>query len=61
MEFIPKLLKSYGTEPKTFLEMFLANGYKINILNFFEEKIYDIEYLLKEERNLYIVYTQILK
>jgi FkbM family methyltransferase len=46
IEFIPSLLKSYGTEPRRFLEMFLANGYKINILHFFEEKIYDIEFLL---------------
>jgi hypothetical protein len=41
--------------------MFLANGYKINILHFFEEKIYDIEFLLKEERNLFIVYAKFLK
>ena len=61
IEFIPSLLKSYGTEPRRFLEMFLANGYKINILHFFEEKIYDIEFLLKGERNLFIVYTQFLK
>ena len=61
MEFIPQYLKLYGTEPRKFLEMFLDNGYKINILNFFEEKIYDIEHLIKEERNLFIVYTPFLK
>ena len=61
MEFIPQYLKQYGTDPKKFLKMFLDNGYKINILNFFEDKIYDIEHLIKEERNLYIVYTPFLK
>jgi FkbM family methyltransferase len=34
MEIVPQLLISYGTEPKKFLEMFLNNGYKINILVF---------------------------
>ena len=61
IEFIPSLLKLYGTDPRRFLEMFLANGYKINILHFFEEKIYDIEFLLKGERNLFIVYTKFLQ
>ena len=61
IEFIPSLLKFYGTDPRKFLEMFLANGYKINILHFFEKKIYDIEFLLKGERNLFIVYTKFLE
>ena len=61
MELIPKLLISYGTDPKKFLEFFINNGYKINILNFFEKKAYDIDYLVKEQRNLYIVYTKILQ
>ena len=61
-EFIPGLLVKYGSNPKTFLEMFINNGYKINILNFFETKIYDIKDLLKHPpRNLYIVYTPFLK
>jgi FkbM family methyltransferase len=61
MEFTPKALMSYGTDPKKFLEIFIINGYKINILNFFEAKTYDIEYLIKEIRNLYIVYKKILQ
>ena len=60
-EFKPKLLIENGTNPKKFLEMFTSNGYKINVLNFFEEKVYDIEYLSKKPRNLYIVYTSFLK
>lgn len=61
-EFTPGLLVKYGSNPKTFLEMFINNGYKINILNFFEKKIYDIKDLLKHcPRNLYIVYTPFLK
>jgi FkbM family methyltransferase len=61
IEFTPGLLKEYGTNPKSFLEMFINNGYKINILNFFEKKIYDIKYLLRRTINLYITYTPFLK
>ena len=58
MEFTPKALISYGTDPKKFLEIFINNGYKINLLNFFEKKTYEIEYFLKEPINLYIVYSK---
>ena len=61
MEFTPKALISYGTDPKKFLEIFINNGYKINLLNFFEKKTYEIEYFLKEPINLYIVYSKILQ
>ena len=61
IEFVPELLIENGTNPKKFLEMLIRNGYKINVLNFFEQKVYDIEYLLKKTRNLYIVYTSFLK
>jgi len=61
IEFMPKLLTSYGTNPKKLLEIFINNGYKINLLNFFETKIYDIEYIIKRNRNLYIVYNSFLK
>jgi FkbM family methyltransferase len=60
IEFIPKYLSEYGTNPQKFLEMFIINGYKINLLNFFEKKMYDIKYLVKKNRNLYIVNTQFL-
>lgn len=60
IEFIPKYLIKYGTNPQQFLEMFINNGYKINLLNFFETKIYDIQFLLKRNRNLYIVYSPFL-
>jgi FkbM family methyltransferase len=61
IEFTPNLLIENGTNPKKFLEIFIRNGYKINLRNFFEQKVYDIEYLSKKTRNLYIVYTSFLK
>lgn len=62
LEFTPKDLSSYGTNPQKFLEMFIKNGYKINLLNFFEKKIYDMKYLLRKNNiNFYIVYTPFLK
>ena len=62
LEFTPKYLLLYGTDPQKFLKMFISNGYKINILNFFEKKNYDMEYLLKlKNSNLYIVYSPFLK
>ena len=61
IEFTPNLLKENGTNPKKFLEMFIRNGYKINLQNFFEQKVYDIEYIPKKIKNLYIVYTPFLK
>ena len=57
MEFNPKYLSAYGTNPQKFLEMFINNGYKINIKNFFEKTNYDIKYLIGNIRNLYLVYT----
>ena len=61
MEYIPSFLRKYGTNPKTFLEMFINNGYKINVKNFFEKKNYDIKYLLKGNKSLYIVYIPFLE
>ena len=61
IEYTPSLLKKYGTNPKTFFEMLISNRYKINVLNFFEKKNYDIKDLLEHSRNLYIVYTPFLK
>lgn len=50
MEFFPKYLSNYGTNPQKLLEMFINNGYKINLLNFFETKIYDVKFILKKYR-----------
>ena len=62
LEFTPKYLSLYGTNPKKFLEMFINNGYKINLLNFFEKKIYDMKFLLRKHNiNFYIVYTPFIK
>lgn len=61
-QFKQRLLEKYGSNYKIFLEIFISNGYKINFLNFFEKKIYDVKDLLKQcPRNLYIVYTPFLK
>ena len=57
MEFNPKHLSEYGTNPQKLLEIFISNGYKINIKNFFEKTNYDIKYLIGNIRNLYLVYT----
>ena len=51
-----------GLEGKAqeFLENFINNGYKINLLNFFEKTNYDIKFLIESVRNLYLVYTPFL-
>ena len=64
MEFCPKFLKLHGTEPKQFLKIFENNGYKISPNNFFDEKYYSIENIIKNTRfyiNLYIVHSNIFK
>ena len=62
MELVPKYLHLYGTDPQKFLEIFINNGYKINLLNFFEKKMYDIRNIIKKSNiNLYIVYTPFLE
>ena len=60
MEFNPKYLSRYGTNPQEFLENFINNGYKINVLNFFEKTNYDIKFIIESVRNLYLVYTPFL-
>ena len=61
MEFAPPVLSKYGTNPQILLETFISNGYKINMLNFFEKKNYKIKDLLKGNKSLYIVYIPFLK
>ena len=53
MEFNPNYLSRYETNPQEFLEMFINNGYKIKIKNFFEKTNYDIKSLIGTYRNLY--------
>ena len=64
MEFTPKLLKSYNTDPKEFLQLFENNGYKFGIKNFFDE-YYSLDYILEQGirrglMTIYIVYSKIL-
>ena len=61
VEFIPSFLSKFGTNPQTFLETFINNGYKINMFNFFEKKNYEIKDLMKRNKTLYIVYIPFLK
>ena len=60
MEFNASCLKSHGTEPKKFLQIFLNNGYKISPLKFLDERIYTIDYFnTKKTINLYVSHTKI--
>ena len=62
MEFQPSRLNSKGTEPKSFLQLFEDNGYKISIKDFLSEQFSSMEQLLKEkEINIYIIYTKFLE
>ena len=63
MEFTPVYLKLHDTEPRQFLQLFIDNGYKISISNFFENYlcIDDILRNTIEISNLYIIYSKILK
>ena len=61
LEFTPRLLKSKGTDPKLFLELFENNGYKISIKDFLSKDYCQIEELMKKDQiNIYIVYTKFL-
>ena len=63
LEFCQNFLKLHGTEPKKLLELFIDNGYKISISNFFEnyisvDDIINTKYLFL---NLYIIYSKIIE
>ena len=61
MEFQPKLLDEKRTEPKSFLEMFEDNGYKISEKNFLSQSYVSIDEILKKSiSNIYLVYTKFL-
>ena len=61
MEFQPKLLDEKGTEPKSFLEMFEDNGYKISEKNFLSQSYVSIDEILKKSiSNIYLIYTKFL-
>jgi FkbM family methyltransferase len=62
MEFNANLLEKKGIEPKSFLELFENNGYKMNEDDFFSKKYISIDDLTKRIlTNLYIVYTKFLE
>lgn len=61
MEFQPNLLKKQGTNPRTFLEIFENNGYKMSRKGFFSKKYDSIDNLINQILiNIYIVYTKFL-
>lgn len=63
LEYTPTSLKLHGTDPNKFLHLFIDNGYKVSLNNFFENYI-NIDDLLKRKftlMNLYIVYSKILE
>ena len=60
-EFSPDYIKRLGTEPKELLQLFVDNGYKISILDFFNDYISVDDVMKKKNLNLYIVYSKILE
>ena len=61
MEFQPNLLKKQGADPRTFLEIFEKNGYKISEKDFFSKKYSSIDNLIQiVATNIYIVYTKFI-
>jgi FkbM family methyltransferase len=62
LEFTPNSLRIHGTDPMKFLEMFEKNGYKFPKDNFFDNKYYKKEELIRMGLiNIYIVYSNIIK
>lgn len=61
IEFNPNYLKMQGTNPRTFLELFVNNGYKLSLVDFLSKKYSTIDELLnKSSTNLYIVFSKFL-
>ena len=62
LEFTPSSLKSHGTDPREFLNLFERNGYKFSYSNFFTSFISLDEIVSKTYgySNLYITYSNIL-
>ena len=64
LEFSPDFLKLHGTNPLQFLQLFIDNGYKIHLMNFFKDKDYTAKEILKKsgnQINLYIVHLNLLE
>ena len=62
VELNVNLLKMQGTDIKTFLEIFINNGYLISTQDFLSKRYSSIDDLLKIPRaNLYIVYSKFLE
>ena len=62
-EFSPTYLKRLNKEPKEFLQLFVDNGYKISVLDFFSNHT-SVDNIMKKnifQINLYLVYSKILE
>ena len=66
IEFTPESLRLHGTDPKKFLQLFVDNGYKLGLFNFFAN-FTSIDDIMKKNFNnynlinIYIVHSKILE
>ena len=66
IEFTPESLRLHGTDPKKFLQLFVDNGYKLGLFNFFAD-FTSIDDIMKKNFNnyglinIYIVHSKILE
>lgn len=62
LEWTPFLLKQKGTDPKSLLELFINNGYKISKIDFLSKQYCSIDELLNVfQINIYIIYTKFIE
>ena len=68
LEFTPKYLNFHGTNPKEFLQLFINNGYHINLFGFFSKKNISVDILIDKlnktkyvQMNLYIIHSNFTK
>lgn len=61
MEWTPYLLRSKGTDPKAFFDMFERNGYKISTKDFLSKQYISSEQIANgKQLNVYIIYSSFL-
>ncbi len=62
MEWAPSRLRLKGTEPRSFLEFYEKNGYKISKIDFLSKQYCSIEQLINVEIiNIFIIYIKFLE
>ena len=61
-ELHSKALTSHGTDPKKYVKMYLDNGYKVSMKDFFPDKYDTLETVSKQSlTNLFFVYKEYAK